>query len=184
MTTTYVALLRAVNLAGHNPVAMRDLRELFAALGMGNPRTLLQSGNVVFQSAAGADTLEAMFEAAAARDLGVATHFFVRSAAQWNAIVAANPFPTEAKRDPGHLVAVCLKTAPPRTAVAALQQAIRGRETVRAKGREAYVRYPDGMGRSKLTTALIEKHLGARGTARNWNTVLKLQALASADGAS
>jgi uncharacterized protein (DUF1697 family) len=67
-----------------------------------------------------------------------------------------------------------------RAAVAALQSAIAGRETVRAKGREAYITYPDGMGRSKLTTALIEKHLGCRGTARNWNTVLKLAAAAGA----
>jgi uncharacterized protein (DUF1697 family) len=61
--------------------------------------------------------------------------------------------------------------------VAALQKAIVGREVVRAKGRCLYVVYPDGIGRSKLTTAIIEKKLGTRGTARNWNTVLKLQVL-------
>ena len=61
----------------------------------------------------------------------------------------------------------------------ALQQAIKGREVVRAKGRFAYIVYPDGIGRSKLTSALIEKMLGTRGTGRNWNTVLKLAALAA-----
>ena len=61
--------------------------------------------------------------------------------------------------------------------VAALQKAIVGREVVRAKGRCAYIVYPDGIGRSKLTGALIEKKLGTRGTARNWNTVLKLRNL-------
>jgi uncharacterized protein (DUF1697 family) len=61
--------------------------------------------------------------------------------------------------------------------VIALQKAIVGREVVRAKGRCAYVVYPDGAGRSKLTNVMIEKTLGARGTARNWNTVLKLDAL-------
>jgi uncharacterized protein (DUF1697 family) len=50
---------------------------------------------------------------------------------------------------------------------------------VRAKGRHAYIYYPDGVGRSKLTAALIEKHLGCRGTARNWNTVQKLAAIVS-----
>jgi uncharacterized protein (DUF1697 family) len=61
--------------------------------------------------------------------------------------------------------------------VAKLQTAIKGRETVRAWDRHAYVTYPDGIGRSKLTIAMIEKHLGSRGTGRNWNTILKLAAL-------
>jgi uncharacterized protein (DUF1697 family) len=63
--------------------------------------------------------------------------------------------------------------------VSALQQAITGREVVRANGREAYIVYPDGIGRSRLTTALIEKKFGTRGTARNWNTAVKIAVLAS-----
>ena len=73
---------------------------------------------------------------------------------------------------------MCLKAAPPPEAVAALQGSIAGRELVRAVGRQAYVVYPDGIGRSRLTNAVIEKRLGTRGTGRNWNTVLKLAALA------
>jgi uncharacterized protein (DUF1697 family) len=64
--------------------------------------------------------------------------------------------------------------------VAALQAAVVGRETVRAAGRQAYIYYPDGIGDSKLTLNVIEKKLGSRGTGRNWNTVLKLGALAGA----
>jgi len=71
-----------------------------------------------------------------------------------------------------------LKTSPSRDAVTALQNAIKGREVVKAEGRQAYLVYPDGVGRSRLTTALIEQKLGTRGTARNWNTVLKLADLA------
>ena len=55
-----------------------------------------------------------------------------------------------------------------------------GREIVKAKGHQAYIVYPDGQGRSRLTTLMIEKKLGTRATGRNWNTVLKLQALAEA----
>ena len=69
---------------------------------------------------------------------------------------------------------MCLREAPDAAAVKALQAAIKGRETVRAKGKQAYFVYPDGQGTSKLTIAIIEKMLGTRGTARNWNTVLKL----------
>ena len=73
-----------------------------------------------------------------------------------------------------------LKDAPDREQVTALQKAITGREVVRAKGRHAYVVYPDGIGRSRLTSALIEKKLTTRGTGRNWNTVVKIGALAGA----
>ena len=95
-------------------------------------------------------------------------------------MVAGNPFPEEAERDPSHLLVIFLKEAPDRKDVMALQSAIKGREVVRAKGRHAYVVYPDGIGRSRLTSALIEKKLATRGTGRNWNTVLKLGAAAGA----
>jgi uncharacterized protein (DUF1697 family) len=177
---TYVGLLRAINLAGKNSVSMSALRDVAAGLGLQDARTLLQSGNIVFRSqVSSADKLERLLQDAAAKTLRVSTEFFVRTAAEWNAIVAANPFVNEAKRDPARLVAVVFKAAPDRAAVSALQKAIQGREKVIAKGREAFITYPDGQGRSKLTIALIEKTLGTRGTARNWNTVLKLAALAS-----
>ena len=84
------------------------------------------------------------------------------------------PFPKEAKDDPSHLLAVVLKDAVTPANVTALQKAIIGREVVRGTGRCVYIVYPDGIGNSKLTAAIIEKRLGTRGTARNWNTVLKL----------
>jgi uncharacterized protein (DUF1697 family) len=168
-----------VNLPGHNRVSMADVRELLAGLGMQDARTLLQSGNVVFRSSVSStEKLERLLQDAAAKQLDVSTDFIVRTAADWKAIIAANPFPAEATNDPGHLVVMPLKDAPARGALAALQDAIKGREVVRAKGREAFITYPDGIGRSKLTIALIERKLGTRGTARNWNTVLKLAALA------
>jgi uncharacterized protein (DUF1697 family) len=121
-----------------------------------------------------------LLEDGAAKRLGLSLDFFVRSAAEWARVIAANPFLDEAKNDPARLVVVVLKNAPERAAVAALQKAIKGREVVRAKGREAFITYPDGQGRSKLTMALIERHLETSGTARNWNTVLKLAALTAA----
>ncbi len=175
---TYVGLLRAVNLGSHNKIAMSDLREWLTGLGMSNPRTLLQSGNMVFDAAArSAPQLERTLESAAVKQLGLETPFFVRTDREWHGIIADNPFPKEAKTDPGHLVMMCLKDAPGATAVKALQDAIGGRELVRANGRQAYFVYPDGIGRSRLTITLIEKQLGTIGTARNWNTVLKLAVL-------
>ena len=177
--TTYIGLLRAVHLAGHNKVAMGDLRELLAGLGMQDARSLIQSGNLVFRSdGRTAKQLERVLEDAAAKHLGLKTDFFIRTANEWKVIIAGNPLPAEAQSDPSHLLVLFMKQAPDRDDVAALQRAITGREVVRVKGRHAYVFYPDGIGRSRLTSALFEKKLGTRGTGRNWNTVLKLAALA------
>jgi uncharacterized protein (DUF1697 family) len=174
----HVALLRAVNLPGHNKIGMADLKALVIGLGFKDAQTLLQSGNIVFTGGAKTTTsLEQALERAAAKQLGLETDFLVRTAEEWQGIVDANPFPREAKDDPSHLVALIVKDEVSAANVAALQKAIVGREVVRAKGRCAYIVYPDGIGRSRLTGALIEKKLGTRGTARNWNTVLKLRNL-------
>ena len=108
--------------------------------------------------------------------LGLATAFLVRSAAEWQAIIDRNPFAQEAKTSRGYLLVMALEKAPNRDAVGALRRAIVGRERVEASGSELYLVYPDGAGRSKLTNALIERTLGTRGTARNWNTTLKIAA--------
>lgn len=174
----HVALLRAVNLPGHNKVAMADLRALLEELGLDEPRSLLQSGNLVFGAErATPGELEAMLAREAEARLGLATDFFVRTAAEWRAIIETNPFPSEAEEDPSHLLVLTVKEAPSPDRVARLQAAIKGRERARAVGRQAYVVYPDGIGRSKLTAKLIERHLETSVTGRNWNTVLKLQAL-------
>jgi uncharacterized protein (DUF1697 family) len=178
-----IALLRAVNVGGRS-IAMADLKAMFDALGFANVRTLLQSGNVVFESGQkNGAALESLLEAETAKRLGIACDYLVRSTAQWSALAAGNPFPDVARRDPGHLVLMPLKTAPSKQEVAALQAAITGRETVRAKGQALYIVYPDGQGRSKLTISVIEKKLNTRGTCRNWNTTLKLLALAQGPSA-
>jgi uncharacterized protein (DUF1697 family) len=176
-----IALLRAVNLGGVNRVSMPDLRATVEELGFGEVRTLLASGNVVFTGKPAPDeALERRLSAALKKRLGVDTDFFVRSAPEWKKIVAANPFPDEAAADPSHLLVVLLKDAPGARRMAELQAAIKGRERIEGSGRHAYLVYPDGIGRSKLTLPVIEKALGTRGTARNWNTVLKLAELAGA----
>jgi len=176
--TTYLALLRAINVGGHKPVAMADLRAFVTHLGFDDAQSLLQSGNLVFRGRArpGAQ-LERVLATEAKARLALETDFFVRTADEWKAVVARNPFREEARRDPGHLVVLLLKGAAAAKDVQTLQAAITGPEVVRADGTHAYVVYPNGIGRSRLTTALIEKTLGTRGTGRNWNTVLKLGAL-------
>lgn len=173
-----IALLRGINVGGNNLIAMSDLRKLLGDLGFTGATSLLQSGNLVFHAGrkAGA-SLERQLEKETADRLGVTIDYVVRGAAEWKKIVAANPFPKHAKEDPGHLVVMFLKTAPLAGKVDALQASVKGRELMQLNGKQLYITYPDGIGHSKLTGTLIEKHLACRGTARNWNTVLKLLGL-------
>jgi uncharacterized protein (DUF1697 family) len=177
-STPHIALLRAVNVAGHGMVAMSDLRELVTKLGFADARSLLQSGNLIFRSAGKiSEQVERLLEAEIEKRLGIRTDFFVRTAAELNEIIARNPFRKEAERDPAHLLALFLKTQPGPNQIAALEAAIAGPERFRVDGRLAYVVYPDGIGKSKVTTALLDRKLETRGTGRNWNTILKLAAL-------
>jgi uncharacterized protein (DUF1697 family) len=174
-----IALLRAINVGGRAPVAMADLRDLLTRLGLLEPQSLLQSGNLVFRSGPGTGAeLERLLETEAEKRLRLRTDFFVRTAAEWKAVVARNPFGREAERDPSHHLVMFLKDPPDAGRVKAVQAAITGPEVVRAEGKQLYIVYPEGIGRSRLTGTVIEKKLGSRGTARNWNTVLKLAALA------
>jgi uncharacterized protein (DUF1697 family) len=175
----HIVLLRGINVAGKNLVAMADLRAALQDLGFASCHTLLQSGNVVLDSPRlTRDKLERLLETETSKRLKVQCDYLVRTTQEWRAIITGNPFQDEAQNDPGHLVVMCLKTAPAKAAVQDLVVAICGRELIRAVGRELYLVYPAGIGRSKLTGALIERKLNTRGTARNWNTVLKLAALA------
>jgi len=173
--TTYIALLRAVNVAGQNLIGMPALCDFVRKLGFADAKSLLQSGNLVFrgEKQTGAQ-LEALLEREAAKRLSLQTDFFIRSDREWRKVIERNPFPKEAQDDPGRLVVVFLKNDAKN--VDDLRAAIRGPERVSGDGRHLYIVYPDGQGRSKLTGALIERKLGTRGTARNWNTVLKLAA--------
>ncbi len=176
----YIALLRGINVGGHRRIAMSDLRELMAHIGLEDPQSILQSGNLMFRSKAQpTGKLEQLLEAGTKKRLSLETHFFVRTAQEWQSVIAHNPFPEEAEHDPGHLIVMFFKSAPEPRDVKALQSAIAGSEVIRADGRQGYIIYPDGQGRSRLTNALIESRLGTKGTARNWNTVLKLASIAS-----
>jgi uncharacterized protein (DUF1697 family) len=160
---------------------MAELRALASRIGLQEPRTLLQSGNLVFRSSARSPArLERLLEVEAEKRLALETDFFVRSAKEWETVVAHNPFRREAERDPSHLAVLFLKTEPPPGSVEALRAAITGRESIRADGRQLYAVFPDGFARTRLTTALVDRKLGTRSTGRNWNTVSKLRALADA----
>jgi uncharacterized protein (DUF1697 family) len=179
--TTCIALLRGINVGGKNIIAMSALKAMFEALGFENARTLLQSGNVLFDvPGRRTSELESLLEAETKKRLKAEPEYFVRTAKEWGEILAHNPFPREAKTDPARLHVLALKSSPSPAQAKSLREAIRGRETFEVGTRHAYVYFPDGAGNSKLTPRLLETKLGTRATARNWNTAQKLLALAEA----
>lgn len=179
MSVRRIALLRGVNVGGNKMVAMADLRALLTRLGFADVQSLLQSGDLVFsvKGARSSAALESLLEKEVEKALGLKVDFHVRTADEWESVIDGNPFRAEAASDPGHLLVSFFKAPLVTANVKALRAAITGPETLHAHGRHLYMVFPEGMGNSKAA-GLIDKKLAARGTARNWNTVMKLAALA------
>ena len=170
MPSAYVALLRGVNVGGHRRVPMADLRGLCEGLGFGEVATYIQSGNVVFTSDHSVEEVGRRLEAAIAERFGfaVAVAVVVRTRAELAAVAASHPFAGR-QTDLAKLHVVFFEEPPPPEAVAALKAADTSPDEVAVEGREAFVHYPNGSGRSKLSLDEF-----GEGTARNWRTVTKL----------
>jgi uncharacterized protein (DUF1697 family) len=168
-------LLRAVNVGGRK-VLMEDLRRIAAEAGFEAPATLLASGNLLFGTELSPARAAEKLEAAILDELGVATNVMVRDHDELAAVVEANPFPRQARDEPNRLMAMFL-SGEPQAELDVLASACAGGEEVRAGPGSLYIWFPNGAGTSKLSNAVIERRLKVRGTARNWNTVGKLEAL-------
>ena len=169
MMTTFIALLRAINVGGTGKLPMADLRSMCVAAGFAEVETYIASGNVVFTSSAKSASAKAVLEsrlrAYAGKPVGVA----IRTATELSAILEQNPFPSN---EPRHTYVIFLDKRPPR---GALDQATgRVDEDMRLGKQEIYVAYPNGMGRSMLSIPVAKM-----GTARNLNTVAALVEIAA-----
>jgi uncharacterized protein (DUF1697 family) len=176
--STYIALLRAVNVAGHGRIAMADLRAVVSAAGYGDVATYLQSGNVAFTATADdAEAVAADLRRRLAGELGVDTAVMVRTAGEIADIAAHHPF-LEGQSDHSKLHVVFLAAEPDADRAARLTVPPGAPEELQPAGRQLYLHYPAGAGRSKVTAAYLEKRLGVGLTARNWRTVTALADLA------
>lgn len=176
----YASLLRGINVGGRNLMPMAALAEVYAAAGCTQVKTLLQSGNVVFRGSGSPAAVHRKLAAAIEARFGARPALFLRTGAQLRAALDANPFPKEARADPSHLVLLFFDGRPPAAAAETLAAWDRGPEQARLAGGVLYIYYPEGMGRTKLTAAILERALGGPGTARNFSTVGKLAALCAA----
>lgn len=176
----FVVLLRGINVGGHNRVPMADLRDALAAHGFGDVSTYIASGNVLLDAG---DRLEAVVvddvaEVVAER-FGLSIPIVARAVTDWPAILSANPFP-DAEAEPKLLHVSLCDRAPEPEAIAGFDADAHAPDRLEVIGRELYLWYPNGAGRSKLTGALLERKLEVTTTARNWSTMLKLAELAAA----
>lgn len=167
MTTRYAAFLRAVNIGPHGRISMADLKAAVEGAGFDDVRTLLQSGNVVFTAAKAADPSAAIRKAVKDRT-GLDTDVMARSHAQLVKIADANPF-KEHESQPAKLHVAFLSAATKKE----LDVSSFPEEAAAGTG-VLYLWFPNGVGRSKLTSAYIEKQLDVRMTIRNWNTLGKV----------
>lgn len=177
----WIALLRGINVGGHRKVPMTELRALAAGIGWRNVETYIQSGNLVFAAAGDAHVLAAKLERAIERRFGFAIDVVVRSAVQWARLTAGNPFRVEMEKAPDRVMLLLTKRSPVAGGVAALAQRAAAGEQVAAVGEAVWIHCPEGMGRSKLTPALLDRLLGSPATARNWRTVVALKEMAETE---
>lgn len=174
----YAVLLRGVNVGGHRRVAMSEFAALLGSLGLTEVGTYLQSGNGVFSSQPKVDRLrlaEQIHDELEHR-LGVDCSVLVLTSTQLSKVVTTVPWPLRVS-EPTHLHVAYLTTQPAPTALTSFDTERFAPDELIVRDQAAYVWYPDGAGRGRLTLNDIERGLGVRATARNWTTATTLARL-------
>lgn len=174
----YIALLRGINVGGRNQIPMPKLRSVCEDLGWGEVQHYIQSGNLVFKAGAAPASLEAALEQAIARSFSLSIPVIVRAVEDWASYVKGNPFP-EASRNEPNFVQLALSKAPPRQGAekAIERRATLGERAIRVDD-ALWIHFPSGVGKSKLSPALLDRLVGSPVTMRNLRTVFTLEEMA------
>lgn len=179
-----IALLRGINVGGHKKVPMAELRAIAASLGAAHVETYIQSGNLVCASSMTATAFETALATALDAHFGFSVDVIVRTASRWTAYAAGSPFPDAASARP-HLLHLAVSKQPPSVdAAAAIQAKGTAGERVAQLSDGLWIDFAGGAGTSKLTPVLLNRLVGSSVTARNWNTVLQLDEMATRVGAA
>lgn len=177
---TYIALLRGINVSGHNLIKMAELKRMFDAMGFARVQTFIQSGNVLFQSPEPAELLRPRIEQEITAVFGMAVPVMLRTAAELERIIRDCPFPADALAEGERLYATLLVDQPPRERLEQMLAVPGGTDEFRIGERVIYLLYRQPVHKSKLTNNLTERKLATSATTRNWRTMNKLAALAKA----
>jgi uncharacterized protein (DUF1697 family) len=174
-----ISMLRGVNLGGHNKIKMDALRALYESLKFEDPRTYIQSGNVIFRSKEkNTATLAKKIQTAIERSFGFRPEVILRTPDELRSAIAATPFPAHRNLHPSKILITFLAADPGPEAQSTLLTFKAYPEELHLKGRELYIYFPNGAGKSKLPWSKLDKLLQTTGTARNWNSVTKMLAIA------
>lgn len=179
--TIVISLLRGINVGGNHLIRMDAVKAVFQSVGLEEPRTYLQSGNVVYRTAErDLERIGLRLEAAIEQGYGFRPAIIQRTLPDFRRAVASNPFtaPLYPELDPSKLVVTFLSAEPHPAAGPKLKSAYAGPERMVLLGRELFIYFPEGQGKSKIPATLIDKTLRVPGTGRNWNTVTKLLEMA------
>jgi len=176
-----ISLLRGVNGGGHNKIKMETLRALYVSLGLLDVQTYVQSGNVVFRAKERSlASLARRIEDGIEREFGFRPAVVLRTCSEMRTAIARNPFAARQGIEPGKLLLTFLAGDPGDEARAQALAIKTEPEELHIHGSHAYIYFPNGMGRPKMSWPRIEKALKTSGTGRNWNTVTKLLEMAEA----
>jgi len=175
-----ISMLRGVNLLRHNRIKMDALRDLYASLKFEDPRTFVQSGNVIFRTKEkNTPALAEKIQNAIESSFGFRPAVILRTPEEFRKTIAANPFAGRRDLDPAKLLVTFFAAAPSAAARARLLALKPDPEELHLIGREVYIYFPAGIGQSKLQWSSLEKKLETPpGTARNWNSVTKMLEMA------
>ena len=172
-----IALLRSM-VIGKRRVSGADVRALAEAAGGTDARSVIATGNVVFRSRKAPGTLEREMERACAAAFGQPTEIVVKTADEWRALLAANPFSKQAGTAPARVLVWAMREALPDAGLDQLRRRASPDETVvRTACGDIYMWFGGDIEASKLPAGFGLKSLGAVGTNRNWNTVMKITAV-------
>lgn len=178
---TFVALLRGINVGAARKLPMATLRTLCAKHGLHRPETYIQSGNLIVDTENDADELRILLEKEIQRQFGFSVDVVVRAARAWEKYIDVNPFADEANVSPNKLHLYLSRDRLRASAAKLLEQRTGNGERIRPAGAALWIDYgANGVAGSKLSPTLIDKACGSPTTGRNWNTVLKIQAMIEA----
>ncbi len=173
--TTYISLLRGINVSGHRMIPMDALKACYASLGYSNIDHYIQSGNIIFGSSEkNTEKIAGNITRAIATDFGFEVPVLVKTNIEWKKIIRQNPFLKDNTKEEAFLHACFLANAPDKKSIALLQTGNYAEDRFEVIRDVVYLYCPGGYGKTKLNNGFWESKFKTDATTRNWKTIQQL----------
>lgn len=178
--STFISMLRGINVSGHNKIGMADLKYLYESLNFRHVLTYVQSGNVIFDSTIwDVPKLTSIIESAILKSFGLTVPVVIRNNTDFQRIINNNPFLINRNEDPAKFHVTFLLNSPAKSDLIKLPSSPNDNDEFILSGNEIFLFCPNGYGNTKLNNNFFEKKLNTTATTRNWNTVNTLYKMTS-----